>query len=78
MTQAELPDERQRWGAPLAALSVVLPDWLETRRWFADKGRGIDGVGIEDALIEEVNRDTLVLAVARVTVRGHRRPETGI
>jgi maltose alpha-D-glucosyltransferase/alpha-amylase len=43
-----------------------LPDWLEQRRWFADKGRGISGVAIEDALVERVGPDRLALAVARV------------
>jgi maltose alpha-D-glucosyltransferase/alpha-amylase len=45
----------------------ALPDWLETRRWFADKGRDIGGAAIEDALVERVGLDWLVLAVARVT-----------
>jgi maltose alpha-D-glucosyltransferase/alpha-amylase len=70
MNEADPPDERQRWSAPLAELAAALPDWLETRRWFADKGRGIEVVDIEDALIEDVDRDTLVLAVAQMTFRG--------
>ena len=45
----------------------ALPNWLETRRWFADKGREISGVAIEDALVERVGLDWLALAVARVT-----------
>ena len=45
----------------------VLPHWLETRRWFADKSRGISGVTIEDALVERVGSDWLALAVALVT-----------
>ena len=44
----------------------ALPNWLEQRRWFADKGRGISGVAIEDALVERVEFDWLALAVARV------------
>ena len=44
----------------------ALPNWLETRRWFADKGRGISEVAIEDALVERVGLDWLALAVARV------------
>ena len=32
------------------ACAEALPNWLEKRRWFADKGRGISGVAIEDAL----------------------------
>jgi len=43
-----------------------LPDWLEKRRWFADKGRGISGMAIEDALVERVGPDWLALTVARV------------
>jgi maltose alpha-D-glucosyltransferase/alpha-amylase len=49
------------------ACAGALPDWLETRRWFADKGRGISGMAIEDALVERVGRDWLALTVARVT-----------
>jgi maltose alpha-D-glucosyltransferase/alpha-amylase len=45
----------------------ALPNWLETRRWFADKGRDITGAAIEDALVERVGLDWLALAVARVT-----------
>src|SRR5215218_10621053 len=44
-----------------------LPNWLETRRWFADKGREISEAAIEDALVERVGLDWLALAVARVT-----------
>jgi len=49
------------------AAAGSLPNWLETRRWFADKGREITGAAIEDALIEGVGLDWLALAVARVT-----------
>src|SRR5215212_60172 len=45
----------------------ALPNWLQTRRWFADKGRDISGAAIEDAFIERVGLDWLALAVARVT-----------
>jgi maltose alpha-D-glucosyltransferase/alpha-amylase len=53
----------------------ALPDWLEKRRWFADKGRGISGMAIEDALIERVGLDWLALIVARVAFSdgGHAR-----
>ncbi|MCD6056894.1 MAG: Trehalose synthase-like protein [Thermomicrobiales bacterium] len=44
----------------------ALPDWLEMRRWFADKGRGISGMAIEDVLVERVELDWLALTVARV------------
>jgi maltose alpha-D-glucosyltransferase/alpha-amylase len=49
------------------ACAGALPDWLESRRWFADKGRGIEGIMIEDALIERVGLDWVALSVARVT-----------
>ena len=42
----------------------ALPSWLETRRWFADKGRDITAAAIDDALIEHVGLDSLALAVA--------------
>jgi maltose alpha-D-glucosyltransferase / alpha-amylase len=48
------------------ACAGALPDWLEKRRWFADKGRGISGMAIEDALVERVGPDWLALTVARV------------
>jgi maltose alpha-D-glucosyltransferase / alpha-amylase len=51
------------------ACAEALPNWLETRRWFADKGRGISEVAIEDALVERVGLDWLALVVARVTFR---------
>src|SRR5215213_9139108 len=44
----------------------ALPNWLEARRWFADKGREISSAAIEDALVERVGLDWLALAVARV------------
>jgi maltose alpha-D-glucosyltransferase/alpha-amylase len=49
------------------ACAGALPDWLESRRWFADKGRAIEGVTIEDALVERVGFDWVALSVARVT-----------
>ena len=60
-----------RWSAAVQSLleeacAGALPDWLEKRRWFADKGRGISGMAIEDALVERVGLDWLALAVARV------------
>ena len=48
------------------ACVAALPDWLERRRWFADKGRGISGMAIEDALVDRVGLDWLALTVARV------------
>ena len=47
------------------ACAEALPNWLETRRWFADKGRGISKVAIEDALVNRVGLDWLALTVAR-------------
>ena len=32
------------------ACAEALPNWLETRRWFADKGRDITAAAIDDAL----------------------------
>ena len=49
------------------ACAGALPDWLEQRRWFADKGRGISEVIIEHAHVERVGMDWLALAVVRVT-----------
>jgi maltose alpha-D-glucosyltransferase / alpha-amylase len=67
---ASQPDEF-RASAIRSLLSEIaaeaLPSWLETRRWFADKGRGISEMAIEDALVERVGLDWLVLTVARVT-----------
>ncbi len=51
------------------ALSGALPRWLETRRWFADKGRGIARAVIEDGLTEAVDDDALLLAIVRVEYR---------
>jgi maltose alpha-D-glucosyltransferase/alpha-amylase len=48
------------------ACAETLPDWLESRRWFADKGRGISEVAIEDALVERVGFDWVALSAARV------------
>src|SRR5215207_7236571 len=49
------------------ACARALPDWLESRRWFADKGRAIESATIEDALVERVGFDWVALSVARVT-----------
>lgn len=48
------------------ACAEALPIWLESRRWFADKGRGISGVAIEDTLVERVGSDWLALSVTQV------------
>ena len=48
------------------ACAEALPAWLESRRWFADKGRGISVVAIEDALVERVGSDWVALLVAQV------------
>ena len=48
------------------ACAGALPEWLEKRRWFADKGRGISEVAIEHAHVERVGSDWLALAVVRV------------
>ena len=51
------------------ASTAALPVWLQTQRWFADKGRGIDSVEIEDAIVEWVRSQWLALAVARVAFK---------
>jgi maltose alpha-D-glucosyltransferase / alpha-amylase len=69
-SRASQPDEGDATAvqALLAeACAGSLPNWLESRRWFADKGRTIDGVRIEDALVERVGFDWVALSVARVT-----------
>ena len=48
------------------ACTEALPAWLETRRWFADKGRGISIIRIDDALIERVDAHWLALVVTWV------------
>jgi trehalose synthase-fused probable maltokinase len=49
-----------------AAMRSAAPRWLEERRWFGDKGRGVVGIELEDALVERVGGDWLTLAVLRV------------
>ena len=51
------------------ASAVALPAWMETRRWFADKGRGIATIEIEDAIIEQVEPHWLALAVVQVAFK---------
>ncbi|MBW3633261.1 MAG: phosphotransferase, partial [Chloroflexi bacterium] len=51
------------------ASAAALPAWMETRRWFADKGRGIATIEIEDAIVERVESNWLALAVARVAFK---------
>ena len=48
------------------ASAAALPAWMETRRWFADKGRGIATIEIEDAIVEQVESHWLALTVAQV------------
>ncbi|MCC7022963.1 MAG: hypothetical protein IT338_09055 [Thermomicrobiales bacterium] len=43
-----------------------LPAWLETRRWFSDKGRDITGVGFDDIEIDGVDGDVLALTILHV------------
>src|SRR5215207_8875774 len=67
---ASQPDEVKAstiWSLLKETSAEALPNWLETRRWFADKGRDITAAAIDDALIEHVGLDSLALAVARVT-----------
>ena len=69
-SSSALQSDEVKAGAIRSLLSETgaeaLPIWLETRRWFADKGRDISGAVIEDALVERVGPDWLALAVARV------------
>src|SRR5215212_7254241 len=67
---ASHPDEVSAsavWSLLRETGAEALPNWLQNRRWFADKGREISEAAIEDALIERVGSDWLALAVARVT-----------
>lgn len=54
---------RARVAAILAANG---PRWLETQRWFADKGRAITRMHLDDLLVQRVAPDYLMLAVANV------------
>jgi maltose alpha-D-glucosyltransferase / alpha-amylase len=58
---------------PRAALERIDPraltTWLASRRWFADKGREIAGVAIEDALAAPHDADWIALSILRVTFR---------
>jgi maltose alpha-D-glucosyltransferase/alpha-amylase len=60
MTEGEI---RARVAAILAADG---PRWLEAQRWFADKGRPITRVHLEDLLLWRVAQDYLMLAVAQI------------
>ena len=67
--------ENDRWdaGALTAMMRDRLPDtlpgWLATRRWFADKGREIARVEVEDALATRDGDGWVVLTVMRVHFR---------
>jgi maltose alpha-D-glucosyltransferase/alpha-amylase len=49
-----------------AILATDGPRWLETQRWFADKGRSITRMQLDDLLVQRVTPDYLMLAVANV------------
>src|SRR5215207_1112933 len=51
------------------ASATALPAWMESRRWFADKGRGIATIEIEDAIVERADSHWLALAVAQVAFK---------
>lgn len=59
-----------RKRAGVAAVQAFLQShgahWLERQRWFADKGRAISGLGIEDVLVESVDGTLLALCVTIV------------
>src|SRR5215208_964938 len=65
-SQPEATDANAIHSLLSGACAGALPDWLEQRRWFADKGRGISEVAIEHAHVERVGSDWLALAVVRV------------
>lgn len=50
-------------------LPDALPHWLETRRWFADKGRGITSIAVEDVTSQRADGDWLALTVVDVAFR---------
>jgi maltose alpha-D-glucosyltransferase/alpha-amylase len=54
-------------SALATALADTLPGWLEGQRWFADKGRGVTRVELEDALVARVEDDWLALCVVRLS-----------
>jgi maltose alpha-D-glucosyltransferase/alpha-amylase len=70
-TASPLDDgDRARFAHVLReAATEALPVWLETRRWFADKGRGIATIEIEDAYIERMESHWLALAVTHIAFR---------
>jgi maltose alpha-D-glucosyltransferase/alpha-amylase len=68
MTESETAAKREaeiRAGVE-AVLAADGPRWLESQRWFADKGRAISRVQLDDFLLRRVAQDYLMLAVAQV------------
>jgi trehalose synthase-fused probable maltokinase len=43
-----------------------LPIWLESRRWYADKGRVVAHVSLEDVLADRIGADWVALMIARL------------
>lgn len=43
-----------------------IPAWLETRRWFSDKGRGIAGVRFDDLEIDLVDGERFALSILHI------------
>ena len=48
-------------------VATDLQRWLPAKRWFADKGRPIVEIRLEDAMLQPVADDWLALAIIRVT-----------
>ena len=48
------------------AIRSDLPRWLQSRRWFADKGRVITSIELEEAWFERVRAEWPALAIVRI------------
>ncbi len=57
------PGDAARLAALRDLLREVAPRWLETRRWFADKGKRIASVEVLDLYAENVEESLLALVV---------------
>lgn len=63
---ADRPEETAEVATLRDLVRDVVPQWLETRRWFADKGRCIASVHVLDLYTEDVGEALLALAVIGV------------
>jgi maltose alpha-D-glucosyltransferase/alpha-amylase len=55
---------RRKWIETLVAEGA--PRWLETRRWFGDKGRSIVSAEVRDTLFDRIGDDFLAISVVNV------------